>query len=140
MFLCVGLYVGGALLGFDAYDTVCISAHWVVQRGQGAPSLPSPLPACRAVTAPSQELDTPGCHQHCPGLFFGRFDLSLCYTLLQQTLRCCCSALSSKLSSALQMLTGELRLGTKLASRAFQGSSVTGARQSHPLPDTATAS
>ena len=36
LILCVGLYVGGALLGFDAYDTVCISAHWVVQRGQGA--------------------------------------------------------------------------------------------------------
>ena len=38
MVLCVALYVGGALLGFDAYDTVCISAHWVVQRGQGTPS------------------------------------------------------------------------------------------------------
>ena len=35
LILCVALYVGGALLGFDAYDTVCISAHWVVQRGQG---------------------------------------------------------------------------------------------------------
>ena len=36
MILCVALYIGGALLGFDAYDAVCISAHWVVQRGQGA--------------------------------------------------------------------------------------------------------
>ena len=35
MILCVTLYVGGALLGFDTYDAVCISAHWVVQRGQG---------------------------------------------------------------------------------------------------------
>ncbi len=39
MILCVTLYVGGALLGFDAYDTVCISAHWVVQRGQGTPHI-----------------------------------------------------------------------------------------------------
>ncbi len=48
MILCVGVYLGGALLGFDAYDTVCISAHWVVQRGQGTP--PPPTAAAPTLT------------------------------------------------------------------------------------------
>ena len=38
LFLCVGLYIGGVLIGFDAYNRISISAAHIVHQGQGMTS------------------------------------------------------------------------------------------------------
>jgi hypothetical protein len=43
--VCLGIYAAGALIGFDDYGKICLSADRVLWHGEGGRSLHAPAPA-----------------------------------------------------------------------------------------------